>query len=83
LQAIGCLLGPGRDEVGRHLTNAELDEAKTMVANFKPVEIDRAANEVDLKDIKWERVTPAQILANGNGITPDKLVLAFRRWDEA
>ncbi len=30
-----------------------------MVANFKPVEIDRAANEVDLKDIKWDRVAPA------------------------
>ena len=43
-----------RDEVGRYLTNAELDEAKTMVANFKPVEIDRAANEVNLKDIKWD-----------------------------
>jgi localization factor PodJL len=48
-----------RDEVGRYLTNAELDEAKMMVANFKPVEIDHAANDVDLKDIKWERVTPA------------------------
>jgi localization factor PodJL len=44
-----------RDEVGRYLTNAELDEAKAMIASFKPVEIDRAANEVDLRDIKWER----------------------------
>ena len=44
---------------GRYLTNAELDEAKTMVANFKPLDIDRAANEVDLKDIKWDRVAPA------------------------
>ena len=48
-----------RDEVGRYLTNAELDEAKTMIANFKPLDIDRAANEVDLKDIKWDRVAPA------------------------
>jgi localization factor PodJL len=48
-----------RDEVGRYLTNAELEDAKALIANFKPVELDRAANEVDLKDIKWARVTPA------------------------
>ncbi|MBV9433841.1 MAG: SEL1-like repeat protein [Hyphomicrobiales bacterium] len=47
-----------RDEVGRYLTNPELDEARAMIANFKPVEIDRAANEVDVKDAKWERAAP-------------------------
>ena len=48
-----------RDEVAQRLTNAELDEAKASVANFKPIEPDRAANEVDVKGIKWERITPA------------------------
>ena len=48
-----------RDQVGRYLTDAELDEAKAMIANFKPLEIDRGANEVELKDIKWDRVAPA------------------------
>ncbi|MBV9567774.1 MAG: SEL1-like repeat protein [Hyphomicrobiales bacterium] len=48
-----------RDEVAQRLTNTELDEAKATVANFKPIEPERAANEVDVKDIKWERVTPA------------------------
>jgi localization factor PodJL len=48
-----------RDEVGRYLTNAELDEAKAMIANFKPLDVDRAANDVDVKDIQWDRVPAA------------------------
>lgn len=53
-----------RDEVGRYLTNAELDDAKAMIANFKPVEVDRAANDVDIKDIKWDRAAPASTEAD-------------------
>jgi len=48
-----------RDEVAQRLTNAELDQAKASVANFKPLEADHAANEVDVKDIKWDRIKPA------------------------
>jgi len=47
-----------RDEVAQRLTNAELDQAKASVANFKPIEADHAANEVDVKDIKWDRIPP-------------------------
>jgi localization factor PodJL len=48
-----------RDQVAQRLSSTELDEAKGMIANFKPLELDRGANEVELKNIKWERVAPA------------------------
>ncbi len=48
-----------RDEIATRLTTAELDDAKAAVASWKPIELDRAANEVDVKDIKWDRVAPA------------------------
>jgi localization factor PodJL len=45
-----------RDEIATRLTSTELADAKAAVANWKPVELDRAANEVDIKDIKWDRI---------------------------
>jgi localization factor PodJL len=47
-----------RDQVAQRLSSTELDEAKAMIANFKPLELDRGANEVELKNIKGERVAP-------------------------
>ncbi|SDR42159.1 localization factor PodJL [Rhizobiales bacterium GAS113] len=46
-----------RDEIAAHLSSAELDDAKAALASWKPIVTDRAANEVDAKDIKWDRVS--------------------------
>ncbi|MFI5011968.1 MAG: hypothetical protein ACHQAY_06445 [Hyphomicrobiales bacterium] len=48
-----------RDEIASRLSTAELDDAKAAVASWKPIEVDRSANEVDVKNIKWDRVGPA------------------------
>jgi localization factor PodJL len=50
-----------RDEVAAHLTSAELDDAKAAIAQWKPIEVDRSANEINVGDIKWDRFGPAAI----------------------
>ena len=49
-----------RDEIAAHLSSAELTDAKAVVANWKPLQSERTANEIDLKDIKWDRVQGAR-----------------------
>jgi localization factor PodJL len=54
-----------RDEVAAQLSKAELEEAKSVIAQWKPVALDRAANEVDPKGIDWDRLGPATKPADG------------------
>ena len=53
-----------RDEVATRLSSAELDDAKAAIAQWKPIEVDHSANEVNVGEIKWDRFGPAATQAD-------------------
>ena len=53
-----------RDEIATRLSASQLADAKAAVASWKPVPLDRSANEIDIKDIKWTRIAPASPAAD-------------------